>query len=331
MHFSFFIGVDISKASLDVAIYPAIDKESDFIHIENTSKGLREMMSWLRKRGVRPKEMVICAEHTGVYTNQLIDFAYKKGLALSLNSPLDIKRSMGLARGKNDVIDSARIAEYAYTRREKLRLYEKPCKNIMTLQYLLTERRQYMRQRTALLNFKSSLVEYETASARHRNESAITGLDKLIKKTEDQMISIVYDSPELKHNYDLITSVMGIGLINALNTIVYTNNFRSFDSPRKYACYIGVAPFDHTSGTSVRGKTQVSKLCRTQQKSELTMAARSAIIHDPGLRKYYLRKMREKGGSHEMHGVVLNAVKFKLILRMFAVIKSGIPYKILNY
>lgn len=61
------------------------------------------------------------------------------------------------------------------------------------------------------------------------------------------------------------------------------------------------------------------------------MAARSAIIHDPGLRRYYMRKMKEKGGGKEMHGVVLNAIKFKLILRMFAVIRTGEPYKILNY
>lgn len=331
MHFSHFIGVDISKASLDAAVYPAKDKTSDFIHIENTSKGLREMMSWLKKRGIKPKEMVICAEHTGTYTNQLIDFTYKKGIALSLNSPLEIKRSMGIARGKNDAVDAARIAEYAYTRRERLKLYEKPGKDIMTLQCLLTERRQYMKQRTALLNFKSVLVEYETPAARTRNETAITSLNKLIKKTEDQMLSIICANSELKRSYYLVSSVMGIGLINALNTIVYTNNFQSFESPRKYACYIGVAPFDHTSGTSVRGKTQVSKICRTQQKSELSMAARSAIIHDPGLRKYYQRKMKEKGGGRDVHGIVLNAVKFKLILRMFAVVKSGVPYKILNY
>jgi hypothetical protein len=92
-----------------------------------------------------------------------------------------------------------------------------------------------------------------------------------------------------------------------------------------------VAPFDHTSGTSVRGKTQVSKICRTQQKAELSMAARSAVVHDPGLKRYYQRKMKEKGGGKDAHGVVLNAVKFKLILRMFAVVKSGQPYKVLNY
>lgn len=331
MHFSQFIGVDISKDTLDAAIYPAKDKKMDFLHFDNTSKGLCKMLTWLKHRGITPSEMVICAEHTGVYTNPLITFAEKKGLALSLNSPLDIKHSMGIARGKNDAVDAGRIAEYAHRHQDKLKLYEKPSETIIKLQYLLTERRLYMRQRTALLNMNSAMGKYETAEARSRNESAIHHIEKMVKKVEGQMTVIINDDPEIKRNFDLISSVKGIGLINAINTVVYTNNFKSFETPRRYACYIGVAPFDYTSGISVKGKTQVSKICRTQQKAELSMAARSAIIHDPGLRRYYQRKMKEKGGGKEAHGVVLNAVKFKLILRMFAVVRSGEPYKVLNY
>jgi len=331
MYFSQFIGVDISKNTLDAAIYPAKDKKLDFLHFDNTQKGLGEMMTWLKRRGVKPSEMIICAEHTGVYTNPLIAFADKKGLALSLNSPLDIKHSMGIARGKNDAVDAGRIAEYAHNHRDKLRLYEKPSEAIMKLQYLLTERRQYMRQRTALINLNSAMGKYETPEARTRNESAIHHCEKLVKKVEEQMMAVLCTDPDVKRNFDLVSSVKGIGLINAINTVVYTNNFKAFETPRRYACYIGVAPFDHTSGTSVKGRTQVSKICRTQQKAELSMAARSAVIHDPGLKRYYQRKMKEKGGGKDVHGIVLNAVKFKLILRMFAVVKSGQPYKVLNY
>ena len=331
MYFSQFIGVDISKNTLDAAIYPAKDKKLDFLHFDNTQKGLGEMMTWLKRRGVKPSEMIICAEHTGVYTNPLIAFADKKGLALSLNSPLDIKHSMGIARGKNDAVDAGRIAEYAHNHRDKLRLYEKPSEAIIKLQYLLTERRQYMRQRTALINLNSAMGKYETREARTRNESAIHHCEKLVKKVEEQMMAVLCTDPDVKRNFDLVSSVKGIGLINAINTVVYTNNFKAFDTPRRYACYIGVAPFDHTSGTSVKGRTQVSKICRTQQKAELSMAARSAVIHDPGLKRYYQRKMKEKGGGKDVHGIVLNAVKFKLILRMFAVVKSGQPYKVLNY
>ena len=77
MQFSHYVGVDISKETLDAAIYPAKDKKLDFLHFDNTRKGLRGMISWLKRRGVNPAEMVICAEHTGVYTNPLIEFADK--------------------------------------------------------------------------------------------------------------------------------------------------------------------------------------------------------------------------------------------------------------
>ena len=331
MYFSQFVGVDISKDTLDAAIYPANDKKMDFLHFDNTQKGLGEMMTWLKHRGLKTSELVICAEHTGVYTNPLIAFADKKGIALSLNAPLEIKRSMGITRGKNDLIDASRIAEYAYSHRDKLKLYEKPADSIVKLQFLLTERRQYLRQRTALLNLKAAMDKYDTEPARLRKESAIHHIDKLLKKVEDQMRSVIDGDKDVRYNFDLVSSVVGIGFVNAVNTVVFTNNFKAFENPRQYACYIGVAPFDHTSGTSVNGRTRVSKMCRTQQKAELSMAARSAIQRDPWMKRYYQRKMKEKGGGKNAHGIVLNAVKFKLILRMFAVVKSGQTYKILNY
>ena len=136
---------------------------------------------------------------------------------------------------------------------------------------------------------------------------------------------------EIKRNYELISSVKGIGLVNAINTLVYTNNFTSFQTPRQYACYCGIAPFEHTSGTSIKGRTAVSKMGNQQLKCELTMAARSAIIHDPWMKQYYKRKMMSKGNAPGAHGIVLNAIKFKLIVRMFSVVKSGIPYKVMAY
>ena len=134
-------------------------------------------------------------QNTGVYTNPLIEFADKKGIALSLNSPLDIKHSMGIARGKNDAVDAGRIAEYAHNHRDKLRLYEKPSEAIIQLQYLLTERRHYMRQRTALINLNSAMCKYETPEARTRNESAIHHCEKLVKKVEEQMMSVLRSEP----------------------------------------------------------------------------------------------------------------------------------------
>ena len=331
MHYSHYVGVDISKNTLDAAIYAAEMRRSDTKHLTNDAAGLRELVAWARTAGAKPKDMLICAEHTGIYGDALQTFCEKKGIALCMESPLQIKRSMGLVRGKDDQIDAIRIAQYAYVHKDKLKLFHRPSKSIIQLSNLLRERRLYVRQKTTLRSQQGELGNYETAQSRVRRESLIRKQDAAIDSVEKQMMEIIKGDAALKRTYDLISSVVGVGIITAIDTIVYTNNFQNFDTPRQYASFIGVAPFDHTSGTSVYGRTRVSQFCRKQQKVSITMAARSAIIHDPWMKNYYHRKMKEKGDLRSQHGVVLNAVKFKLILRMFAVVKSGIPYKVMKY
>lgn len=331
MHYSHYIGVDISKNTLDAAIYAAEMKRSDTRHLTNDTAGLKELVNWAKSAGARPKDMLICAEHTGVYGNALQLFCEKKGIALCLESPIQIKRSMGLVRGKDDKIDAIRIATYAYDHRDKLKLYHRPLGSIIELSNLLRERRLYVRQKATLTSQQGELGGYESARSRNRRDGIIGKQNLAIKAIEKQMLEIVRNDEALRKTYDLITSVVGIGLITAIDTIVYTNNFLNFDTPRQYASFIGVAPFEHTSGTSVNGRTRVSQFCRKQQKVAITMAARTAIVNDPWLKSYYHRKMKEKGEQRGQHGVVLNAVKFKLILRMFAVVKSGTPYKVMKY
>lgn len=331
MHYSHYIGVDISKNTLDAAIYAAEMRRSDTKHLTNDKAGLKELVTWAKAAGAKPKDMLICAEHTGVYGNDLQIFCEKKGIALCLESPLQIKRSMGLVRGKDDQIDAIRIAQYAYDHKDKLKLFHRPSGNIITLSNLLRERRLYVRQKAALTSQQGELGRHETAQSRNRRESLIGKQDAVIKAVEKQMLEIIKGDDALQKTYNLIRSVVGIGPITAIDTIVYTNNFQNFDTPRQYASFIGVAPFDHTSGTSVNGRTRVSQFCRKQQKVSITMAARSAIIHDPWMKNYYHRKMKEKGEQRNQHGVVLNAVKFKLVLRMFAVVKCGTPYKVMKY
>jgi transposase len=104
-------------------------------------------------------------------------------------------------------------------------------------------------------------------------------------------------------------------------TIAYTENFTSFPDGRHYAVFVGVVPFAHTSGTSVRGRRRVSSIAHKELKQELNMAARTAIAHDPEISAYAERKLKNKE-----YGLVLNNVKFKLILRMFALVKRGEMY-----
>ena len=331
MVFNHYLGIDISKKTLDAA---HIIKEGELVgqtKVANNQQGFKELFSWAKKKGAKNVETLVCAEHTGIYGYDLQVWLDDNRLSFSFVPALEIKKSLGIRRGKNDSVDAVRIAEYAYLRRETIALSHKPSDSIFALKALLGERKQYVRTRAGLLARKDALDQYESQESRDRRDNIIQMLTQNVESLEKQMMQIIKADESIYNSYKLITSVKGIGLVNAVNTIVYTNNFTSFQTARQYACYCGIAPFEHKSGTSIKGRTMVSSLGCHQLKAELSMAARSAIINDPWLRKYYKRKMEEKGNVSGAHGVVLNAIKFKLVVRMFSVIKSGVPYKVMAY
>jgi len=331
MVFNHYLGIDISKNTLDAALIVREGEILGQLKVTNDKQGFKELFSWMKKLKVNQNEVLVCAEHTGIYGYDLQVWLDDKQVKFAFVPALEIKKSLGIRRGKNDSVDAVRIAEYAYLRRESISLSHKPDDSIFQLKTLLTERKQYVRTRAGLLARKDALEKYESKESKKRREKLLEQFTEYIESLEDQIIIVIEQNPDIKKKYELVRSVKGIGLINAVNTIVYTNNFTSFQTARQYACYIGIAPFEHSSGTSIKGRTMVSQLGNHQLKCELTMAARNAITTDPWLRNYYKRKMAEKGNVVGAYGVVLNAVKFKLVVRMFAVVKSGSPYKVMNY
>ena len=123
--------------------------------------------------------------------------------------------------------------------------------------------------------------------------------------------------------YQLITSVNGIGFVTASYILVTTNEFINISDPKKYACYSGVVPFEHTSGTSIRGKNRVSQMANKKIKTLLHMAALTAIKMKGEIQDYYLRKVKE--GKNKMS--ILNAIRNKLVLRIFACITQNRVYE----
>ena len=127
---------------------------------------------------------------------------------------------------------------------------------------------------------------------------------------------------ELKEMFALLLSVKGIGKVTARFLIVYTNGFRWFDSWRKFASYIGIAPFPNTSGTSLRGRTKVSGLANKEGKALLNMCACTAILCCREMKAYYDRRVGE--GKNKMS--TMNIIRNKVLARAFAVVKRGTPY-----
>lgn len=318
----FTLGVDVSRNTLDV--YCVEVKKP--LHITNDAAGFRQFLSFCKQQGIALKEAIVVLEYTGGYEYRWLQFLQAKGIPYVRLSGLAIKRSMGIVRGKNDQVDAARIAQYGDEKYKSI-FPEKPLnQRLLQLRELLSFRKKLVRENAG---YKAAIGERKHMLGVGNGEFIVRTLraklkanQEDIKAVEAQLQAVVSGDDALQKTYSLLVSVKGIGPVNAWMTIAFTENFTSFSNPRSYAVYVGVVPFDHQSGTSLKGKKRVSPLANKELKQELNQAAKTAIQHDRQLHDYAVRKLERKP-----YGVVLNNVKFKLILRMFAVVKRGEIYR----
>ena len=317
-----FIGCDVSKYTLDFAIYQRGIDYRKFKHqqVSNDEAGFKELLKWLKSNEVKKhKDLVVGIEHTGYYSNALAEWLFRKRITFCYLHPLDVKNYISSSRNKNDSEDACMIADYLYTMREKLTPSTPEPSEIKQLRALRNERALIIKSRTAFLNLLKNIDE--PASIK-RMQTIINELNTQVKAIEKSIMEAINSNEKIKQNYNLITTIPGIGLVNAINTIIATCNFTKFQTARQYAKFCCICPLSNESGISVRGGDHISKKGHNELKTDLTEAARSTIIHNSQMKAYYQRK-RAQGKSH---GCVMNAIKFKLVCRMFAVIIRQSPY-----
>lgn len=323
----YFLGVDISKNKFDVSL--TVDAKT-FVasQCENKAPDIEVFFQNLRKQfGLSYNQLVICMEHTGIYGLPLLHFLIAHKINVCLESAVHIKRSQGLVRGKNDKVDAERIAIYAYKNREHLTFWKPQRLIIQKLKMLLVTRDRLVAAKGMLSvpideceEFIDKSIHKSAVKTCHRS---LNSLEADIKKIEKSMNELVNQDDSLKNQLRLASSVVGVGNIIAMNMIVSTGEFQRIDNPKRFACYAGVAPFEHSSGSSVKGRTRVSKMANVSIKKLLTMGARSAILHDPDIKAYADRKIA--AGKH--YANVINAVRNKLITRIFACVNGKRLYQ----
>ena len=159
----------------------------------------------------------------------------------------------------------------------------------------------------------------------NRLNRQLNELNLSITEIEQEIERLIDEDETLKRQHELLTSIDGIGEKVAVKMIVETNAFKDFDNGRQFCCHAGVAPFRYDSGSSIRSRNKVSNQADKSIKSFLHMVALvvATRMKEGELREYYLRKVAE--GKNKMS--VLNAVRAKLVLRMFAVIKNNNFYE----
>lgn len=319
-----FIGIDISK---DVFDYCFLSSENRVITKGQSKNTKEEILKFCKKvKSLTEYEPWICMEHTGHYGYLLSCIFTEKNLPFSLLDPLNLKRSFGISRGKTDAIDAYRIASFALSNKHKLVSYKLPSEELRKLKVLMKSRSRYSKISVQLQNgIRANKIANKSMDLEDEINDDLETLAIFkvkIKSIEKKMIAIIKKVKELRTNYDKIIKVIGIGPIIALSCIIETQNFTKFYNPRKFSCHCGLAPFEYSSGSSVRGKTKTSNLCNKSIKGILYKGAWTAVQHDPQLKGYYNRKINE--GKHKFS--VANAVAFKIVLRIFAVVKRDEPF-----
>lgn len=342
MQFTYFTGIDISKDSFDVC-FCSEEQPDKFMYgkFANSPAGCKQLLTWLKKHRLVLNQCFFTMEHTGWYTLELCCFLQDKQLAFALYSPLHLKRSLGLARGKNDRVDAKRLAYYAFLHRHELKPTRLPSasllkpvagaiKNLFAFRERLVKTRASLKQTIKDLKDTAHLVDNRfimRGAAPKQSEKQLKLLKQQVEQTEKQIEVAIKEDEQLQNSLKLLCSIPSIGLVTAVALILATNNFTAFDDSRngvarRFASYCGVAPFEHTSGSSIHGKTKTSHLANKRIKSLLSNCAATAIQFDEELKVYFHRKVKE--GKPKM--VVINAVRAKLLNRVFATINRGTEY-----
>jgi transposase len=327
MDFKVFIGVDVSKDTLDFV--PTLEGKALFHEqTKNDNKGINQFYKRLSKTvDARPDQWLFIMEYTGVYCNPMLEFAIRKELPVWMESAAKIKVYHALERGKNDALDALRIAEYAFAKKDKIKLWKAPRKIMIRLKFLIKLRERLITSKKRLMDPLREDKQFCDKGWVREHEKFLkpimAKIEKQIKGVEQEIQHLINEDENLKKLYGLISSVSGVGQIVTINTLVVTNEFKQITDPRQMACNCGVVPFKYDSGTSVRSKARVSHRANKSMKVLFHLAAMSAISTKGELQDYYQRKVDE--GKNKM--AVINAVRNKIIHRIFACVRDQRKYE----
>jgi transposase len=312
MGYSFHLGIDMSKKSFDFCL---LDGGGTILNQGRVANEKGEIREWAEVLGDDFGgagfwgSCLVCMEHSGYYGAHLLEvLGTEVDTGIWLENALRIKRSFGLQRGKSDRADAARIAAYCLDKQRNARLWAPRPANIERLGLLLSHRDRMVK---GLMSLRNTLNEEEGyvpdglhGEMAEVSAPAIAALEAAVGAFDAKIGALLESDTVLARQAEIVTSIPGFGPVIAPKLIEVTHGFTRLTDPRAFACFAGVAPFEHSSGTSIKGKTRVSHLADKDIKKNL-----SRILHRdaaPGRtghhqeREHHARLFQpESGGGEE--------------------------------
>lgn len=307
-----YVGIDISKLTFDVC------KNGSHFQFSNDKKGFKGFRKLLN-----PQTDWCVMEASGPYCQQLASYLYAEDIKVSVVNPLVIKRfcQMRLIRAKTDKKDAAMIADYGNT--EHPSAWEPDPAYLIELKQMHTLVNQLDKSRTGLVRQLESFQHaiFLSQSVKKTLVKTINDLEKQIAQIEKEMENLIKKyHPEM---FDQIISIPGIGKKTSLFLIVITGGFTKFESAKQLSSYVGLSPRIYESGTSVKGRSRITKMGMSRIRAMLYVCTWSAIKCNKACKEIYERLLL-KGKSKRL---ALIAVANKLIKQVFAVATKHVVYE----
>lgn len=320
-----FLGIDSAAESFTASLFRSPQQiNSASKPFSNSEAGVRDLESWLRSQNVDREQVQVCIENTGVYSEALCYLLRERGYRLSLLDPRTLLKAFPDGEPKTDRIDARKVAEYGYRYADKLRIWEPQAEVVEQIRVVLNTREQLVEQKTATQNTRSTLARkrVQTPAANKALDATLANLKHEIDELEKELKRLIRSQPTLIQGASLLMSAPGVSWLLSGHFIVLTRGFTELPKYRSMAQYLGVAPNDHTSGTSVRRKSKSRRYGPGTIRKLLHLAARSVSTHESSFRAYYLAKTA--AGKEKQ--LVLNNIANKLLRRLCAILKHQTPY-----
>lgn len=317
------VGIDVSKRKLDICV--ALGPKFKSRVLPNTTTGHHQVLDWLKARGLDPIDTPICLEATGPYSEAVATVLADAGWRVSVVNPARVKgfAQSQLSRNKTDKADARLLAVFARTVELERWSPPSPAHRVLRqlverLQALLDMRQQELNRLEALA---STPVGSEGPVATMVREH-IAWLDQQITRVQVDIDEHIDQNPDLKQDAQLIESIPGIGRRTVACVLAFMGDVRRFKSAKALAAYVGVTPCQRESGSSVRGRTRLSRTGHAAARKSLYMPGLVAIRHNPVIAAM-AQRLRDRGLAPK---AIVGASMRRLAHLIYGVINSGLPF-----
>jgi transposase len=308
------LGIDIAKLKFNVCLIQTSGKLKHKV-FANTASGCEQLRDWLSRQGV--EHVHACLEATGTYGESLSLFLHEAGHTVSVVNPAAIKAFAGsrLSRTKTDKVDAELIARFCQAQEPPA--WTPLALEVRELQALVRRLESLVEMRVAEQNRLSSIITVEMV--RHSVEAHLAYLNQEIKRTEELIRTHINSYPSLKQQSQLLDSIPGIAETTAALLLSEMRDITQYRSARQVAAYAGLVPRERQSGSSVRGRTRLSKIGNARLRRALYFPAITALRCSEFFQSW-ARGLQERGKSKMS---VICAVMRKLVHVAYGVLKNG--------